>query len=301
MSTEGLLESEIARRTRKGWEVVSRQANEAQMRKRKHFSFPWAVFWLILGLGIGFVCYLLWHWAKRDQLAYLRVENGRLVVSEQKGLLSTLWAPVASYWGWAGRRTTAWGKGLAYGGPAAAVVVLIIIISAASAGGGGSNKEEDVGQGSQGVSQATSAAPAANTPEPVKSKNKVAGVAGASAEAEDVKVTLNQIADPWVSDNQFIQPDPGKRIVAFDVTIENTGKSGTHGANPFNFKLTDTQSFAYETSFFGPDPALGATNLGSGEKTRGWVPFEVNQDASLAVLKYDPNMFTTNDIEFQFQ
>jgi len=299
MSTEGLLEAEIARRTQKGWEVVSRQASEAQMRKRKHFSFLWAVFWLIFGLGIGFVCYLLWHWAKRDRLAYLRIENGNLQVSEQKSLLSTLWAPVANYWGWAGRRTTAWGKGLAYGGPAAVVVVLIVIISAASAGSG--SKKEEAVAGAQPAATTGAAQAPANTPEPPKSKSKVAGVAGAVAEAEDVRVTLNQVADPWVSDNEFIQPDAGKRIVAFDVTIENTGKSRTHGANPFNFKLTDAQSFAYETSFFGPDPALHATDLGSGEKTRGWVPFEVNQGASLGVLKYDPNMFTTNDIEFQFQ
>ncbi len=113
-------------------------------------------------------------------------------------------------------------------------------------------------------------------------------------------MTLNQVVDPWVSDNQFEQPDPGKRFLAFDVTIQNVGKSGTHDANPFNFKLTDSESFAYETSFFGPDPQLHSTDLGSGEKTRGWVPFEVNQNASLAVLKYDPNMFTTDDIEFQF-
>ena len=297
MTSEGLLDAEIARRTRQGWGLVSRQGTTAQMVRRKHFSFPWAVFWLIFGIGIGFVCYLLWHWAKRDRFAYLRVEDGSLVVSEQRGLLGTLWASVVSYWGWAGRRTTGWGKALAYGGPVAAVVVLIIVIAAAGSGGGGGTKEEEIGQGSHPAATTKPHAPA-STPIPV-AKNKVAAVAGASGEAHDVRVTLNQIADPWQS--EFLPPDAGKRYVAFDVTVENIGKSGTHDANLFNFKLTDAQAFAYEATFIGPDPSLGYVGLGSGEKTRGWVSFEVNQGAGLDVLKYDPDIFSKDDIEFQFR
>jgi hypothetical protein len=129
----------------------------------------------------------------------------------------------------------------------------------------------------------------------------VSGTPGAIAEAEGVRVTLNATADPWVSDNQFIRPDAGKRFVAFDVTIQNSKDSGTHGANPFNFKLSDAEDFAYEVTFGGPEPAVHAVDLGSGEKTRGWVAFEVNAGTPLKRLKYDPNPFTTNDIEFQFQ
>jgi hypothetical protein len=46
----------------------------------------------------------------------------------------TFWA-VRSWWRWAGRRTSRWGKVLAYGSPIA--VVLVIIIAAATSGGGG--------------------------------------------------------------------------------------------------------------------------------------------------------------------
>jgi hypothetical protein len=203
----------------------------------------------------------------------------------------------------------------------AAFLALIVVAGAASGGGGNKSDEARAVQGATVPAGPTSSpepakltntpepaeptstpkpAKPTSTPKPAKPTNKVAGVAGAVAEAEDVRVTLNQVVDPWVSDNQFEQPDAGKRFVAFDVTIENVGGSGTHYASPINFKLTDSESFAYEITFFGPDPALRTTGLGSGEKTRGWVPFEVNQNASLAVLKYDPNMFTTDDIEFQF-
>ena len=116
-----------------------------------------------------------------------------------------------------------------------------------------------------------------------------------------MRITLNGIADPWIPDNQFIQPPAGIRYVAFEVTIENTGGTGTHVSNPFNLELTDVQDFAYAAAFFGPQPALRAVRLGSGQKTRGWVTFEVNAEAPLKLLRYDPKISTTNDIEFQFR
>ena len=138
------------------------------------------------------------------------------------------------------------------------------------------------------------------TPEPTEIPGEVQGEPGAVAKNGGAQVTLNVIQDPWTSDNEFIQPDAGKRFVAFDVTIENPGDSGTHSANPFNFKLTDAESFAYDPTFFGPDPQLGSVDLGSHEKTRGWITFQVNQATPLKLLKYDPNFFTTDDIEFRF-
>jgi len=179
-----------------------------------------------------------------------------------------------------------------------------IIVIAAVAGGSGGDKDtkEEVSGGQAPAAQATSKPRApASTPLPDKSLSKVKAVAGAIAEAEDVRITLNEIVDPWASDNQFIQPEAGKRIVAFDVTIENIGKSGTHTTNPFNFKVTDVESFAYDPAFFGPEPSLDFIDLGSSEKTRGWVSFEVDSNTALAVLKYDPDIFTKSDIEFQFQ
>jgi len=126
----------------------------------------------------------------------------------------------------------------------------------------------------------------------------VSAVPGATAEAEGVRVTLNEIVDPWLSDT-FMEPDAGRRFVAFDVTIQNVD-GGTQIAAPFGFKLSDAEDFAYDWSMSGPDPGLHFIDLGSGQKTRGWVTFEVNGGTPLKLLKYDPDPFTTNDIEFQF-
>lgn len=292
------LEAELARRTAKGWEIVTRQANEAQMRRPKHFSFLWAFLWFLV-FGVGLIVYLVWHWAKRDHYAYLRLEGDRLVATETKGFLSTLFSPIAAYFKWAWNREKAWAKALALGGPVALVIVIIAV--AAAAGGGEDGEPSAERPAAETQPTAGVAGDTRPTPEPAPETQRIVrALPGAEAEAEDVRVTLNGIVDPWVSDNQFIQPDPGKRFVAFDVTIQNTGESGTHHCNPFKFSLSDAEAFAYEATFGWADPSLNAVDLGSGQKTRGWVTFEVNEGTRLEMLKYDPGIFTTDDIEFQF-
>jgi hypothetical protein len=134
-----------------------------------------------------------------------------------------------------------------------------------------------------------------DTPAP----NEAAGAAGAVAEFAHVRVYLNAIQDPWVSDNQFIQPGTGKRFVSFDVTIEFFNDSGTHNANLLNFGLSDAQAFAYDPTFYGPDPQLTSVELHPGEKTRGWITFEVS-DGPLQRLRYQPNFLKDTYIEFNF-
>lgn len=300
MGEMNALEAEIARRTAKGWEIVTRQANDAQMRRRKHFSFLWAFLWFLV-FGVGLIVYLVWHWAKRDHYVYLRLDGDRLVVSETKGFLATLFSPVAAYFKWSVNREQAWAKALALGAPVVAVVIIIAIAAAAGGGGGESQPSDE--------SSAVEAQPAgvvAGESQPASEEQSEAeritqARPGATGEAENVRVTVNGLADPWVSDNEFMQPDTGKRFVAFDVTIQNTGESGTHHCNPFNFSLTDAEDFAYEATFGWADPPLHAVDLGSGQKSRGWVTFEVNEGTPLQLLKYDPDIFSTNDIEFQFR
>ena len=136
---------------------------------------------------------------------------------------------------------------------------------------------------------------------PAEGATAVTARPGAIAEAEHVRVILHEIADPWTSESPFQRPAEGRRIVAFDVTIDFFDDDGTHNANPFHFKLTDVREFAYAEALRGPEPMLQAIGLGPGEKTRGWIAFEVESSAALDVLTYDPNQFTKADIEFAFR
>ena len=201
-----------------------------------------------------------------------------------------------------------------------ALVWLIIVIVAASAGGGDDDEDGQPAAQEQpsptapaATESPTAEAPAEEvqetpveqeTPEAPAIERIVSGVPGAVAEAEGVRITLNDIVDPWVSPSQFPldEPSPGKRFVAFDVTLHWVKESGTHFACWTEFTLTDTDAFLFEWELlFDLEPQLDCVDLGGGQKTRGWIGFEVNEGTPLDLLKYDPDFFTTNDIEFQFQ
>ena len=151
-----MLQDETARRTGQGWVLVLRDGAEAQMRKPKRFSILWFLAWTILSVGTLFWVYLIWHWAKSDQLIFLRVVEGQLVVTGGgRGVFG-------AWWRWAGERPSTQGKVLAYGGPVAAIVIVIIIISvAASAGGGDGDGQRVAGQptdpSTQGLPEFTAA------------------------------------------------------------------------------------------------------------------------------------------------
>jgi Domain of unknown function (DUF4352) len=124
---------------------------------------------------------------------------------------------------------------------------------------------------------------------------------GAVAEAEEVRIILHQIANPWSSDDAFQQAPDGTRLVAFELTVDFLGTEGTHLANPFHFKLIDSADFVYAEILGGPEPVLNAINLSPGQKTRGWIAFEVQAVTPLKQLVYDPDASSKEAVEFSFQ
>lgn len=141
MTEASPLQAEIGRRTADGWEIVSREANEVQMRRPKQFSMLSAFIGSLL-FGVGLVVYLAWYWAKRDEYVSLLVEGDELSVTESGGPLAALVSPVSGYFRWAANRRQAWTKGLAVGGPfaaaAASITAVVVVIVVASASGGDS-------------------------------------------------------------------------------------------------------------------------------------------------------------------
>jgi hypothetical protein len=72
-----ILQRMIQHYVRQGYHVVNQTDTTAQMLKPKTFSLFWALMWFLM-LGLGLIVYLLWYWAKRDQVVYLSVnEYGR--------------------------------------------------------------------------------------------------------------------------------------------------------------------------------------------------------------------------------
>lgn len=100
-------------------------------------------------------------------------------------------------------------------------------------------------------------------------------------------VTVNEVVDPSVSDNPDGQPAPGHRLVGLSVTIENPESSGTPTyVGPEWFKLTDSNGFARGPTDSRLRPELQSLELEPGEKTSGWVVFEVDERNAIKSLTY---------------
>jgi hypothetical protein len=101
-------------------------------------------------------------------------------------------------------------------------------------------------------------------------------------------VTVSQMIDPWSPDLETDAPPPGRRYVALEVTLENpAGSRYPHYAAASLFKLGDSADFAYSPVDSLIEPALTESlELAPGERTRGWVMFEIEEEHTVESLYY---------------
>jgi len=291
------LQQEIARRTAGGYEMVWERGNEVQMRRGKRFSIWWFLLWTIFSVGALFWLYPLWHWAKRDELVFLRMEGGRLLVTSNRWqLLETISAPVRAYLRWARRRQSTWTKALAYVTPLA-VVLVAIIVAGAVAGTGGGGERQIVAQPTEAAEQPTEAPPAT-----AEVSNEATLAVGAVAELEDgVRLSIDKILDPCIlASNLFQELEPGTRMVVHELTFENLAKEQQTILGQFRAK--DATGFEYDDTFATCEgerdlPFCFLEDLVT--TTECEVAFEVREGQQIVELRYDPNPFTTTDIVFR--
>ena len=72
-----IMQTEIMKRTKQGWRLVSQSDQGASMVKPKKFSVGWAILWTLL-FGVGLLVYLLYYMTKKEKLVYLSVVDGRV-------------------------------------------------------------------------------------------------------------------------------------------------------------------------------------------------------------------------------
>jgi hypothetical protein len=80
------------------------------------------------------------------------------------------------------------------------------------------------------------------------------------------------------SGNDFITPKAGNRFVTVQVIYENTG-TDPYNYNPFDWKLTDSAGFSYDSTFGGVGPELHSGTIQPSEKARGYITYEVPTSA----------------------
>jgi len=285
------LQQEIARRTAGGYEMVWQRGNEVQMRRGKRFSIWWFLLWTIFSLGALFWLYPLWHWAKRDELLFLRMEGGRLLVTSNRWqLLKTISAPVRAYFRWAGRRQSTWTKALAYVTPLA-VVLVVIIVAGAVAGTGGGGERQIVAQPTEAAERPTEAPPAT-----AEVSNEATLAVGSVAELKDqVRITIVEVADPC-EPGLLQSPEPGSHFLSFRLRLENLKREEQTIWGSFAAK--DIDEFRYDSHPLCTAEVEWCFWAAFLTETECRVDFQVRDGKEIVELRYDPNPFTTTDIVF---
>jgi hypothetical protein len=106
-----------------------------------------------------------------------------------------------------------------------------------------------------------------------------------TAPAPDWSFVVHGMQDPYAGTlTAQPEPVPGMRTVGFDVEVVNDSEQ------PLGFAdnavvLRDDEGFSYRSgTVTGREPALSGRTIPPGERTRGWVWFEVPQDATLTEI-----------------
>jgi hypothetical protein len=114
------------------------------------------------------------------------------------------------------------------------------------------------------------------------------------------EVTVNALVDPWnPGADSDVSPSEGTRLVAIDFTMTAPADvpDGAYAYGyPGSLNMVDTDGFVYSPLAEGRRPQLTQVYLSAGQKTRGWVTFEIQEDAEIDSLTfYDQEIDLSQD------
>ena len=118
---------------------------------------------------------------------------------------------------------------------------------------------------------------------------------GEMVESEGYSLVVEVIEDP-ASPGILYTPLEGTRLVAVEIAVGNeSGELIT--VNPLNTILVDTNGYLYEAELAGSDNQLDLVDLNAGERVRGWVAFEIPEDAVPESVRYQVSGFPIIELQ----
>jgi hypothetical protein len=108
---------------------------------------------------------------------------------------------------------------------------------------------------------------------------------GATQETATLRVTLADLR--WGHEEEFADQTGGHEWVIALVEFESTDPEAY--VAPYGFTAVDPDGFAHPTTFVTcPEPGcLDTVQLGEGRRAKGWIGFEVPEDAERLEIEYD--------------
>jgi len=139
------------------------------------------------------------------------------------------------------------------------------------------------------------------TPEPTQAPSLTPTPAerylGDIVEHGGVWLTALTVQDP-ATPGMFASIGEGNKLVAIEVVIGNSG-SAPISVNSYYAELIDADGFVYQPGILvlDSDIELDTVTLFKGEKVKGWIPFEIPQEAIPSLLIYKPDPFGEIELE----
>jgi len=108
---------------------------------------------------------------------------------------------------------------------------------------------------------------------------------GQTAQALDYKLTLTAVKECKVK--YYFQPKKGYIKLGAEVSVEGTAERQVP-VNPFYAELTDAEGETYASTFAGCEPELKSAQVSIGREARGWISFEIPENARRLKFSYAP-------------
>ena len=172
------------------------------------------------------------------------------------------------------------------GSATGAFIGLIALIAVIAALGGCDNDKSTTGPASGGTGSAS------DSPAPGERTYSV----GQTAHTGDFDVTLNTVEDPYVPTNQFEAPPEGQRLVALELTLRNTSTREQTMSTLLDAELQDSKSRPWDIALAGFDRPQLDGEVAAGESRRGWIIFDVSNDATELRLRLKGNPTATSSV-----
>ncbi len=179
------------------------------------------------------------------------------------------------------------------------IIVVVVVVIAAAASGGSSKQPSGPSAQSAAPSTQNSAPVSTETPpteEPSEAPSNVFH-AGDTLEAGDLNITYQECDPNWTGYNQYLGPQEGNKIIRAYFILENTGKGDkTCGSAEFSCYADGSACQAFYFSGDNDLPAL--ETISSGRNVKGYIYFEVPEDAEFIELEYELNLWTSEKAIF---
>ena len=121
---------------------------------------------------------------------------------------------------------------------------------------------------------------------PAITTEDTSGSAQSIIEGIGTMIKIVDMEDEATSDNEFLKPKKGNKFIAIQVLFDNTNGNANVTANPLFFKLKDTEGNEYAVEFMGAkEPTLGSSEIEVGDIVKGWLTFQVSEDADIETLR----------------